>query len=472
MGKISDLQSMKRVFQGIKDPVIGVGTSAFSRAGAGRYLPDYHIICMKNGLDIPLISEDFRVMSLESMPEAPGRRNSFNILRSPRTKEYVSRIGKPSIMFYKVTRKAEKFCDRMGWGIIGNRTSVFYDNKIRFRRAMEDVGVSMVPGEISRIGELRHDDIEGTYGKDYVIQIGESSGGKGTFFVHSERDFETTKKNVLEKSGNCEVIVTKFIRGYSPAIAGCVTRHGVILSGIRYQLMDINDVMNPGKGNGVFCGNDWTASREISGKIRKRAAEYGKVIGEYLKSIGYRGIFGVDMISNKDAHIVELNPRLIGCFPVLTMIQETRNEPLLTGFHLLEFLNKDYSIEPEEINGMTQGRKRGSHLSIFNKSEGFAVNRGLLKPGVYGTSGGELEYMRPGYRMSDLEDRKEIILTDGVPGKDTTLRPNNTIMRMMTRERIMDRETHKLNEWSRGIIEKIYKKLDIVTMKKELPRRA
>jgi len=57
--------------------------------------------------------------------------------------------------------------------------------------------------------------------------------------------------------------------------------------------------------------------------------------------MGYKGIFGLDFVLDEKTnklYIIECNPRLLGSFPTLNMVQLLNNEPLILAFHILEFL--------------------------------------------------------------------------------------------------------------------------------------
>lgn len=464
MRKIRNIEDLRAKLREIKTPVVGIAVSAFNRIGIGKYLPNYKIISIKNSRDLEILENDFEILSLEKISGKRPSRNPIQILKNNASVDFLRKLGRLYLVFYKVTENRERVCDENDWGIIGNRISVFSDNKIRFRKVMEELGLPVIPGEIVKIEDTGYTELSKKYGKEIVVQLQEESGGKGTFFIRNEGDFERCRKRVKEKFGNPEVLVTKFIPGPSPSLTGCVTKHGVLYTNLQYQLLDITEVLDPKKGNGVFCGHDWDSSHDFPEHIRKQAYDYAERIGNYLKSKGYKGIFGLDMVMNrKRIYVVELNPRLLGSFPVLTMVQELNKEPILMGFHILEFLEEDYDLDVEEVNRLIKKPKKGAQLVLFNKFRGFAKNRKSLRPGVYVMENNELKYLRPGYKLRDLKERGEFILTDGVPYENTLLKPHERVLKILTFEKIMDKENYKLNAWAKKVAEKIYENLDLVS---------
>ena len=465
MQKIRNLEGLKERLWKVKTPVVGVGISAFNRTSLDGYLPCYSIICAKNSRDLEILQRDFKIISLEKIPPKERiSRNPVNMLKQKEAKKFLEKLNKPYLLFYRVTEKLERVCDKNGWGLIGNRSSVFFDNKVRFRRVMEELDLPLIPGEVLKVNELNYDSLSGKYGQ-FAIQLQKESGGKGTFFIRGGEDFEKCTKKIGGKFADSEVLITKFIHGPSPSITGCVTKHGVLYTDLQYQLLDIPEVMNTKVGSGIFCGHDWTSSDDFPSRIKKQAYEYAEAIGNYLKGRGYKGIFGLDMIMEDGrVYVVELNPRLLGSFPVLTMAQELNREPLLIGFHILEFLNEDYEIDLKEVNRLIKKPKRGAQLILFNKHKQFAENKKSLRPGIYVVEGDEIIYLRPGYKLSDLKQKNEFIITDGVPFENTVFKPHGRILKILTLEKIMNKNTFKLNKWMKEVVGKVFEKLEMVPL--------
>lgn len=464
MRKIRNLEDLKARLGEFKPPVVGISVSAFNRTGIGEYLPNYKIISMKNGRDLEILQKDFEILSLEKISgKRDFNRNPVHLLKNRASKDFLKKLDRPHLIFYRVTENIERLCDENGWEIIGNRVSVFSDNKIRFRKVIEELGLPVIPGQVSKIGNVSYKELSEKYGGGFVIQLQEESGGKGTFFIRSLRDFKECGEKIKKKFGNPEVLITKFISGSSPSLTGCVTKHGILYTNLQYQLLDVPGVLNPKTGNGIFCGHDWGSSHDFPGHIIKQAYDYAERVGNYLKTNGYRGIFGLDMVMDKERiYVVELNPRLLGSFPVLTMIQELNREPILMGFHILEFLGEKYDLDVEEVNRLIKKPKIGAQLILFNKYGTSAKNRGSLRSGVYVMEDNELKYIREGYRLGDLKGRREFILTDAIPYKNTVLKPHERVLKILTFEKIMDKENYKLNNWAEKVVERIYEILDFV----------
>ena len=93
------------------------------------------------------------------------------------------------------------------------------------------------------------------------------------------------------------------------------------MSGLQRQLIDL-PYCSGLEEDGVFCGHTW-GECEWSESVREEAVQQGRLVGEYLAGLGYKGILGIDFVVDSDDHKVyplEINPRLTGAFPVLSQI--------------------------------------------------------------------------------------------------------------------------------------------------------
>lgn len=484
---VKNLQTLKELFQQIKTPIFGVGVYAFHRLGLEDIVSKYRILALRYSLDTKLIEENIRVFSLEKgmgTKHINEPRNATTMIaRSQRIKKYLDKFENPALLVYKPSSKMESACQENNWLLMANPTSFgkeLFENKIKFRKILQEIEVSVPAGKISSIDKLHYGHLMNKYGLPFVIQHPTRGGGKGTFFIHNQEDFKETLLKLKEEWDELgekkivpptEVIVAKFIQGYSPSITGCVTKHGILSTNPQHQILDIPELYNPEKGSGLFCGHDWTSSR-FSEKVCQQAYEYVEKIGQYFKQQGYRGIFGLDFVLSKKTeklYVVECNPRIVASYPTLNMVQLLNNEPLILAFHVLEFLNPaenhgtstDYQIEIEEINRLMRQEKTGAQMIVRNLTEHWARNHKQVKAGVYKLRKNKLKYLRPGYDLKHLKDKEEFILTDGVSLKRSHFSPNRRLCRILTLEQVLDLDYKELNPWAKEVAKTVYQAFDM-----------
>lgn len=480
---IKDLTTLKKFLQErVNFPIFGAGVYAFHRLGPDDFLPDYRILALRRSLEGELIKKDIEVLFIE---KSLGKkhilepRNATTVLKLKKTRKYLEKFknnpGGINILVYKTSLKMEKICKENNWRLIAPSARFgkkFLENKINFRRILEELKVPVPPGKIVSIKNLHYGHLMNKYGLPFVIQHPTKGGGKGTFFIYCKEDFEKVYKNLKnpvkeefeekEEKPAKEVIVAKYIQGPSPSLTGCVTRYGILSTNLQHQILDIPELYNPEKGSGLFCGHDW-ASSNFSEEINQQAYEIVNKVGNYFKSLGYKGIFGLDFVldeETKKLYVTETNPRLLGSFPTISMIQVYNNEPPILAFHILEYLDIDYQIDLETINQQMRKKKPGAQMILHNLTGKWSKIKKTLKAGIYQLDNNKLKYLRPGYKFQHLENDSEFLLTEGILVKGSPLSPNRRLGRVITQSSVLQ-DYNQLNSWGKLVAETTYQSFKI-----------
>lgn len=478
---ITDLSSLKQYFRNnVKTPIFGVGVYAFDRLGLEDLVTDYRLLALRDSQDTRLIEKDVEILSLErglGTKHINASRNSTTVISHQKTKAYLSKFDHLALIVYKSSSKMERVCRENGWALVAPPVKFgkkLFEDKIKFRRILEEIGAPPPPGEVLPAKNLDFYNLQKKYGLPFVVQHPRRGGGKGTFFITSRDDFDKAIRKlrvkdvggeeVAEDISDLDVIVAKYIKGPSPSITGCVTRHGILFTNPQYQLIDIPELYNPTKGSGLFCGHDWTSSR-FPENIEKQAYDIVQKVGRYFQNFGYKGIFGVDFVLDdppaggpQKLYVTESNPRLLGSFPTLTMVQIRNNEPPIMAFHLLEYLNADYEIDINKINTLMQKPKIGAQMFLHNLTDSWVKNHAEVQAGVYTLgSGNALTFVRPGYKLAHLEASDEFLLTDGILSKKSHYSPNRRLCRIVTLRNVLTRDKKTLNPWARAVSQSVHR---------------
>jgi predicted ATP-grasp superfamily ATP-dependent carboligase len=480
---IRNLITLKLFFQQIKTPIFGVGVYAFNRLCLENIISNYRILALRYSLDTKIIEKDIKVLSLEKgmgTKHIREPRNATTVIRHSKTKKYLKKFKNPAILVYKPSTKMEQTCQKNNWLLMANPSNFgkeLFEDKIKFRRILQNLDLPVIPSKVTSIDKLHYGHLINKYGLPFVIQHPTKGGGKGTFFINNQEDFDKAFKKLTKKWDPenekkvvppTKVIVAQFIQGPSPSITGCVTKHGILSTNLQYQILDIPQLYNPQKGSGLFCGHDWTNSN-FDPEISQQAYTFVEKVGQYFKQLDYKGIFGLDFVLDKDnkkLYALECNPRLLGSYPTLNMAQLLNNEPPILAFHVLEFLGIDYQIDLEEINRLMRQEKIGSQMIMHNLTGRWAKNYRQLKAGVYKLKNNKLKYLRPGYDLKHLKDKEEFLLVDGVPFKRSHFSPNRRLCRILTLNQVIDSSTYKqLTPWAQQVAETVYQRFKIKPIK-------
>ncbi|MBU3923224.1 ATP-grasp domain-containing protein [Patescibacteria group bacterium] len=478
---IKDLKTLKEFTkENVNFPVFGAGVYPFHRLGPEDFLPDYRIIALRRSLDGELIKKDIRVVSIEKSigtKHIREPRNATTVIIHAKTKKYLDKFKRKDILVYKASTKMEKTCEENNWNLIASPTRFgknLFENKITFKKQLQDLGISVPPGKMCAKEKLHYGHLLNAYGLPFVIQHPTKGGGKGTFFINSKEDFDKaylklekptreTFEGEVEEKPTDEVIVAKYIKGPSPSLTVCITKHGIISTGLQYQVLDIPELYNPEKGSGLFCGHDWTNSN-FSENIQKQAYEITEKVGNLFKQNGYKGIFGLDFVMDEKEeklYVVEANPRMLGSFPVLTMSQIISNTPPILAFHILEYLNIDYNIDINEINRLMRQKEKGSQMIMHNLLNRWSRIHKTVKPGIYQLDkNGKPKYLRPGYKLEHLKNKNEFAVVEGILIKKSHLSPNRRICRIISLNGVLE-NYKELTPWAKTVAQEMYKEFKI-----------
>jgi len=469
---INNYQTLKEFFQQVKTPIFGIGVYAFNRLGL-EDIVQYHILALRYSLDTKLIEKDVKTLSLEKgmgTKHIRKPRNATTIVRHPKTKEHLDKFKNPALLVYKPSTKMERTCQKNNWRLLANPTSFgkdLFENKIKFRKILQEIGLAVPPGKIALLDNLHYGHLMNKYGLPFVIQHPTKGGGKGTFFINNQDDFDRAFEKLKQKWDPederklippTQVIVAKFIQGYSPSATACVTKHGIISTNLQHQVLDIPQLFNPEKGSGLFCGHDWTGS-QFDEAVNQQAYEMADKIGQYFQEHDYKGIFGLDFVldeKDKQLYVIESNPRLVGSYPTLNMSQILNNEPPILAFHVLEFLDIDYQIDLEEINRQIRQKKTGSQMILHNLTGRWTKSHRQVKAGIYKLRKNKLKYLRPGYDLKHLRNNEEFLLADGVLARKSHFSPNRRLCRILALNHVLDNSYKQLTPWAKQVAETVY----------------
>jgi len=462
---IKDFVSLKNFFSKVKKNVIGAGVFAFSRLGPESFLKNYKIFSLYNSKETNFIEKKVKVFCLEKEISQKLRpKNATTLLSHPKTLDLIKKFKEATILVYKSTRKLEKLAKKVGFTLAISPSRFgkkLLENKAEFRKILEKLKIEATPGKVvsfSYFFRKTFFELKKELGLPFVIQHPTSGGGKGTFFIFEGKDFLKVKEH-LKKNPPQKLILAKYIEGPTPSITGCVTSFGIFSTRPQYQICDAKVLYQRELGSGVFCGHDFSSS-DFSQRILKQAKEIVEKFASYLKKIGYRGIFGLDFVldkKNEKLYLTECNPRLLGTFPTLTMVQIENGEVPILALHLLEFLKLPCQIDQKKVNFLMWQKKEGSQMILHNKNEVFSLKKEIL-PGTYQLKKGKILHKKEGFELKNIQNKEDFLITDGIPFAGEKILPYQRICRILSKKGVLDCSKKKLNSKAQNFILK-FKKL-------------
>jgi hypothetical protein len=430
---LRDLGDARALFRSLRGTIAGVGLTAFPRIAPAYFLDIYPIVSLRKTADLPILRSRCPVFCLEEslgcQVQAPGF-HSGDLLKHPASRTCLEGYSPPrSLLVYQSYPELESLAELEGWRLLANPSALRARVAGRrfFREMLQSLKIEGVPGAIHPLRDVIEGDYEewcGKVGSQFVMQLAEvtQGGGRGTFFIRSPADYERVK--VLLHGGSWRganlqsVLVSRFVEGVPASVALCITRHGLLRSRLQRQLIDL-PYCDEMAEQGIFCGHAW-AQESWPDWVLKTAEVQARSIGEFMGRLSYRGILGIDFVVSLEENRIyplEINPRLTGAFPVLSMLHAGRQLIPFEAFHILEFMDAEYTADVNALNKAYSEPVRGSHLLVFLKREDMAPNPVSIDAGLYqmGEEGARFIHRGQAMDFSDLSGDDQFILLDGPP---------------------------------------------------------
>jgi len=347
---LNGISELRTFFRTNSEPIYFIGPTAFNLLGIDRWVRNFQYIAYYDSWD----GRHPRVFAPENRPyiefESSEQINNY-LLRDAEVREYLSRRGGvPRVAMVFFDSETEEICREQGYDLILPPDSLRrrLDSKIVTTQLGNEAGAPSVPnvlGQADSYAELTALAEDSGLGADLVVQTPYGDSGKTTFFIASEQDWDAYAADIRGQ----QLKVMKRINNRAAAVEACITRHGTIVGPFMTDLTGYPE-LTPYKGG--WCGNDLFPDA-LSEADRAVAIGHVRKLGDRLAREGYKGFLEVDVLVDTDTGAVylgELNPRISGVSSMTNVTAGAYADMPLFLFHLLEFMDVDYTVDVEEIN--------------------------------------------------------------------------------------------------------------------------
>lgn len=416
---------------------IAVGVAPYQRIIPSLFLErdNYQIYCVKNSEDVLVLRDYCDIYSLEEQhPEVAAKVHATSyLLKNYTFRDYLKNIDKKfQLLFYQTSPHIVEFLDQEHIAWIGNypKTYEAIVHKDGFRALLKELSIPHLPSSSMTVPELlnkSYEELNNRWQGSVVIQPGDYEVSGGTFFVHNKEDFEI----VVDKFFNDQrftkvntIKVTPFVTGNALSMLGCVTKKGIITGGLQLQLIDVPESLHGHPNTGCFFGHDW-GFKNWSKETEQQAQDAVEKIGLWLADQGYKGIFGIDFIhdtAEDKVYPLECNPRFTGAIPVFSFLNILAGAPPIDFFTLAEFMNIDLDFDPKEVSKAWKNNIEGAHIALTPL--GLTKMPVRIPAGIYSykDEDRQLQYLRPGAFLHELQNKDEFIVIDQIPmeGEEVT----------------------------------------------------
>ncbi len=348
--QLNGIPEIRSFFRTNQQPIYMVGPTAFNLLGIDRWVRNFQYLVYYDSWD----GKHPRVFAPTNRPyvefESSEQINNY-LLRDPEVQEHLRRRGgTPMVAMVFFDEETEEICRELGYTLILPPDSLRrrLDSKIETTRLGEEAGAPSVPNVLGRAASYA--DLvalaEGRgLGTDLVVQTPYGDSGKTTFFIKDSSGWDAAEEDLLDQ----DLKVMKRITNKAVAVEACITRHGTVVGPFMTDLTGYPE-LTPYKGG--WCGND-LFPEALTARQRTVAIQHVRRLGDRLAQEGYKGFLEIDVLVDLDTdevYLGELNPRISGVSSMTNVTAGAYSDVPLFLFHLLEFLDVDYTVDVEEIN--------------------------------------------------------------------------------------------------------------------------
>lgn len=317
------------------------------------------------------------------------------------------------------------------------------DNKLIFFRLLKQLKLNVIPSIEVDITKITHNQMVEKLGIPYVVKLPIGASGGQTYMVKNIKDFLKLQKLL----GKQITIVSKYIIGYSFNINCFIDYDHIHMTQPSFQLIGIPE---SSQEKFTYCGNDFGAFLNLDKSIQDQIIKVTKVIGNYMKEIGYYGIFGIDFIydvKSKSLYALEINPRMQGSTSLLTRYQISIKKPTLINLY-----NKCFPFEQDPVTA--------SFVLLHNKTGKIKKIQTYYKPGIYRHNfiGKKFVLKYMGNKNIFPKYKNELLIL-GCPKNGTSVFPGAGILRIEFSQPILDKSFYHLQSKYSNIASSIYNTL-------------
>ena len=362
-------------------PVYFIDWCLFTALGMEAYIGNIHFICAIDTFE-GIHPNIFVPKSFEYDHSLTCEQTLNALLVNDEVVNYIKFNGPGKLLTWLLDEESERLASRLGLEICLPSVSLRHqwDNKANTNRLAEKAGVPCVPYILSPVNDYAHlTNISAHLCKHLVVQMPHGCGGQTTFFISSEADFEMHKADITNSE---EMKIMTRIQCRGASLEACITRHGVAVSPLLFELIGIPEI-NIYRGG--WSGDEFFPYAFPENMIQL-AKEYSIKLGEELRKVGYKGYFQPDFLIDQDTNTLylgEMNLRFSGFTPLINNANIAEQDIPLFVLHLAEWMDFDYHIDIDALNERWTDQHHLEALSFLHVKN---VNDSLARPiptGIY-----------------------------------------------------------------------------------------
>lgn len=353
--------------------------------GLEKYLDNYYLASIEDSYIVSQLENKKKsIFSLNRKGIQTPLNSTQELINSAQSKKWIESISNNFYaQLFQFNQSSVQTLENLGGTILNNHSNLNrkFEDKLTQYEILKREGIPVPNAEVKilekeTLGQfLNKTSLKINHshnGPLFIAQLNRAHTGAGTFFI---RDTESWEELVRNHAGN-EIKFSEYIYGQSYTINGCITKKGVFVAGLQYQITGLTD-LTPGEGSTV--GNDFSYGNNLNNNLRKEIFHITKNIGERMHKDGYRGLFGIDLVVHRnDPYVIEINARQTANIPFQTKLEILQNKIPLALINLAEWLGIEIDVVPfEKIEEL-----EGAQIFLRSRKDNLIISQNI-KSGIY-----------------------------------------------------------------------------------------
>lgn len=270
--------------------------------------------------------------------------DTYELLKSERVENFMKEHPTSGILVFQNNSRIERFCKEKNWKLLNPKAELSkrVEEKLSQIEWLGELSNLLPPHRIAKLKNIMWQ------GERFVLQFNHSHTGEGTFIIDSEESLGKLVRDFPDR----EARIVEYIDGPVFTV-NVVVGDEILVGNISYQITGLQPFTDLSFST---IGNDW----ELPYKILKNSEEVDKMaknIGKKLKSDGWLGLFGIDVIQNQESgkiYLLEINARQPASTTFESELQKNAGSDLTTfEAHLHSLLG--ISLKNERLQKIKSG---------------------------------------------------------------------------------------------------------------------
>lgn len=336
---------------------------------------------------------------------------------------------------YFSTEAIERTCQANGMMCASAPASLQWnlEDKTLFREACAALDIPTPLWTHSELSGGAFSRLESILGLPFVAQRPHSSTCEGTYFVRDPTDW--LQVDITPESPGTPLLCSMFAQGGAMNVHLLVDDERTALSAPSRVIVEIRGL------RAVYLGNEFDAGLRLT----KLQRHYITKVGDWLRSVGFRGTCGLDFLPDNDSLLaLELNPRLQASSVLLSEVEHAAGTPLTLQCHAASACHQSWA-QPAESSAV-----EAAQVSCIIDDRARHRDRNALSPGVYSVDTERLTFTRPGIGLQDLSTADEIVLVTEAADPVAPDQSDRVRVRWLCRRRVLT-ESGQLGPWAVGV---------------------